>query len=90
MDMASDGVKRRPEQYERYKQDAAGVMPKTSGKSALLDKLDAAEYLNVSVRSVDRLWADRKLSGVKVGGLVRFRQKDLDAYIERHRQDAIR
>jgi excisionase family DNA binding protein len=56
----------------------------------LRDKADAAAYLNCSVRSIDRLWADRKLAGVKVGGLVRFRQKDLDDYIARNHVEALR
>ena len=50
----------------------------------LLDKAEAAAYLNTSERHIQRLWAERRITGVKVGRKVRFRIDDLDAWIEAH------
>ncbi len=50
----------------------------------------AAKYLGTSERHVQRLWAERKIAGHKVGRFVRFAQRDLDEYAARHRQEAIR
>jgi excisionase family DNA binding protein len=57
---------------------------------ALLDVSGAAEYLGVTDRQVRDLWAKRKLTGVKVGRLVRFDQRDLDRFIEDNRFEAFR
>ncbi len=54
------------------------------------DKAGAAEYLGTSVRHIERLWAERKLAGHKVGRFVRFSQRDLDEYAARHRLEALR
>ena len=54
------------------------------------DKAGAAEYLGTSERHIERLWAERKIAGYKVGRFVRFRQADLDTYLERHRLDVLR
>lgn len=50
----------------------------------------AARYLGTSERHVQRLWAERKIAGHKVGRFVRFSQRDLDEYAERHRLEALR
>jgi excisionase family DNA binding protein len=54
------------------------------------DKPGAAEYLQTTERHIDRLVAERKITFYKVGRKVRFRQGDLDDYIERHRLQALR
>ena len=54
------------------------------------DWTGAAEYLQTTERHVRRLWAERKVTGYLVGRKVRFRQGDLDAYIERNRREALR
>lgn len=48
----------------------------------LLDYPDAAQYMGTTERHIRELWATRRLTGVKLGGRVRFDQADLDAYIE--------
>lgn len=53
--------------------------------SQLLDWRGAAERLNTSERHVQRLWAERKLPGVKVGKFVRFKPGDIDLFIMRNR-----
>jgi len=51
---------------------------------ALLDKQQAAEYLSISVRTLERLMADETLRPVAVRGsdLIRFRRIELDDYIQ--------
>lgn len=47
----------------------------------LMDKEQVAERLNVGVRYVDRLVAERRLPHHRIGRLVRFRQADVDAFL---------
>ena len=46
----------------------------------LIDKVAAAEYLGVSVKWIDRKVSEREIPFLKLGGLVRFDQDQLDAY----------
>lgn len=54
------------------------------------DWTTAAEYLGTTPRHVMRLWSERKLAGHKIGRFVRFSQRDLDEYAEKHRLEALR
>ena len=58
--------------------------PVPRGGEALLDKAGAADYLGTTERHVQRLWVERRIPAVKVGRKVRFRIRDLDAWIEAH------
>jgi excisionase family DNA binding protein len=51
---------------------------------ALLTTEDAAEYLGLSVKSLNRLRAAQRIKSVTVrdGSFIRFRRSDLDAFIE--------
>lgn len=51
---------------------------------ALLSKETAAEYLDISIPTLEREMADGKLRPVMVRGkkLIRFRRTELDEYIE--------
>jgi len=42
-----------------------------------------AKFLKISERGVYRLFESRELVSIKVGGLNRVREVDLDAYLER-------
>jgi len=56
-----------------------------------LTRKEAAEYLRISVRTLDKLAQDGEIPYSKLGkgvrGRVLYRQKDLDAYIERTKID---
>lgn len=56
----------------------------------LLDDQGAADYLGTTPRHVRKLWSERRLPAIKVGRLVRFDPRDLDAYIKAQRVEAIR
>lgn len=62
----------------------------TDPGSGLFDKAGAAEYLGTSVRHLERLWAERRIAGCKIGRKVRFTKRDLDDFIERGRIEAVR
>jgi len=51
--------------------------------STLLGKTEVARLLNCSITTIDRLRASGKLLSLKVGDLIKFRQEDIEAYIER-------
>ena len=55
-----------------------------------LTKTEAAKYLNVSERYIDRLWAERRITAIKYGRLIRFQKSDLDAFIKASRIEAVR
>lgn len=63
--------------------------PDAAPAAALLDSEAAAAYLAVNLRMVRRLTETRQLPFVKVGRHVRFRQADLDAYIDAGRVEAV-
>jgi len=50
----------------------------------LMDWDSAASFLGVKPRTVKQLWTERRLVGVRVGRLVRFRRSDLEAFVERN------
>ena len=64
----------------------AGSDPGLLSDGALLDGLAAARFLGVNPRMIRRLAQDRKLGSVKVGRYVRFRQADLEQYVESNRR----
>ena len=56
----------------------------------LLTRDEAAEYLGISLRTLDRLRAEGKTSFVRLGGKIAYLREDLDAYIDRCRVEAER
>lgn len=52
--------------------------------SELRTKQEAANYLKCSTRTIDRLRAQGLLRAVKVRGMVRFREQDLEALLKKH------
>jgi excisionase family DNA binding protein len=58
-----------------------------TGLASLLTRKEAAEYLGVSVPSMDR-WASQGVGPAyyKLGRLTRYRRNDLEAFMETRRQ----
>ena len=52
--------------------------------SRLLTMDEASEYLGISKLTLYGWVSARKLGFIKVGRLVKFRQRDLDKWIDRH------
>jgi excisionase family DNA binding protein len=66
-----------PELTTQYKPQAEAV------DSAILTKQQAAEYLQVTPRYLDRMVASGRLKALKpTGKLWRVRRRDLDAFLE--------
>jgi len=55
--------------------------------NGLLDKLDVAQYLYVSVGTVDNLRKKGKLGAIKVGSKVRFKPAEVERYLESEREN---
>lgn len=55
----------------------------------LLTLKEAANYLSVSVITVRRLVKAKAITSVKIGGQLRFRERDLIAYVERNVKRAV-
>lgn len=53
--------------------------------TALLDKDQTAERLNIGRWHLERLIRDREIPFVKVGRLIRFKPDDIDAWLDEHR-----
>jgi excisionase family DNA binding protein len=62
--------------------------PREPGGDDLLNKLDVAQWLDVSVGTVDNLRRTGKLQAIKVGSKVRFKRRDVESYLESEREDA--
>lgn len=50
----------------------------------LMSRKEAAEYLNISERSLDDLTKNGKIKYLKINSVVRFRLSDLDAFISKN------
>lgn len=58
-------------------------------KAPVLSVTELADELGVSVRYVRRIIAERRISYVKVGHLVRFQRDEVDRWVEANRVDAL-
>jgi len=58
--------------------------------SELLDKAAAADYINSTYRHIERLWSERRITGYRIGGKIRFKKSDLDEFIESGRLERLR
>jgi len=63
-----------------------GQPPEPAG-DGLLNKLDVAQWLDVSVGTVDNLRRRKKLRAIKVGSKVRFKRAEVERYLESERED---
>ena len=62
-----------------------GVFPTIHpSKKNLVDRKEAAEYLNISLRKLDIITGKGNLKYLKIDGCVRFKQSELDAFIEKN------
>jgi excisionase family DNA binding protein len=61
------------------------IVPPAADTPSLLNVEQAAAYLSLSPSTVYKLSSRGELPHVKLGGRLRFRRGDLDAYIERHK-----
>ncbi len=52
--------------------------------SHLLDKYELAKCLNVSVRSIDYMIANRRIPVIRLGNRPRFRLRDVEKALERY------
>jgi len=68
--------------------DGSNVGPDVRSRWLTID--EAAAYLNTSRRFVERLVAQRRIPFSKLGKFVRLERKDLDAFAQAGRVEAIR
>jgi excisionase family DNA binding protein len=61
-----------------------GGMPLRGGSNQMLTAEDVAEALQVSVDTVYRKWRAWGLKGHRVGRLLRFRERDITTWLEKH------
>jgi excisionase family DNA binding protein len=61
---------------------ASGSTP----QEGLLDVRETAAYLSLAASTIYKLSSSGRLSSVKMGGRLRFRRADLDAYVAGHRR----
>jgi excisionase family DNA binding protein len=64
------------------KRRASMPEPSHTSHQALLAINNAATYMDDTVRHLRRLVDERRIPFTRVGGKIRFRKSDLDAYIE--------
>ena len=58
-------------------------------KAALISVEQLADELGVSVRYVRRIIAERRISYVKLGHLIRFERDEVDRWVEANRVNAL-
>lgn len=74
-------------QYPEMNARTHDGQPAEPAGNGLLNKLDVAQYLGVSVGTVDNQRRRGKLRAIKVGSKVRFRREDLEIYLESVREN---
>jgi len=67
--------------------DIAGYSVKTQPTSSdnLLDKIETAERLNISLRTLDTRIKAGTIPFLKIGKLIRFIPSDIEKFIEAHK-----
>ena len=58
-------------------------------KPILFEIDQAAEYLNVSVRMIQRMVQEKRVAYIKIGKLIRIDKRDIDAYLAAQRIEAL-
>ena len=58
-------------------------------KPILFEIDQAAEYLNVSVRMIQRMVQEKRVAYIKIGKLIRIDKRDIDAYLTAQRIEAL-
>lgn len=66
--------------------ETCGTAPGVTPQEGLLDVRETATYLSLSRSTIYKLSSSGRLSSVKMGGRLRFRRSDLDAYVAGHRR----
>ena len=81
-EVSTPGERAGREKEKRECRDGAEQVSAGGRRERPLSVSEAAVYLNVNVRYVRRLVAERRVTYLKVGRLLRFRASDLEAYLE--------
>jgi excisionase family DNA binding protein len=68
---------------------AARAQLPTWNPDPVLSREDAAEYLGIRPNTLKKWAMQRRIAITKVGRLNKFRKSDLDAYLARHRVEAV-
>ena len=55
----------------------------SAGEQRLLTKANVAQLFEVTTRTIE-IWMGQGLPYLKIGRVVRFRQRDIDDYLEAH------
>ena len=74
-------------QYSEMNAKTHDGQPSEPAGNGLLNKLDVAQYLDVSVGTVDNLRKKGKLGAIKVGSKVRFKGAEVERYLESEREN---
>jgi excisionase family DNA binding protein len=81
-EVSTPGERAGREKEQRACRDGAERVSAGGRRERPLSVSEAAVYLNVNVRYVRRLVAERRVTYLKVGRLLRFRASDLEAYLQ--------
>lgn len=66
--------------------ESAPVPPNVAVSTPLVTTAQAAEYLQVSVRTMKNLMSEGQIAYIKIGRVTRIHRHDLDEYIARNRR----
>jgi excisionase family DNA binding protein len=72
----------------KVKELKARAQPATN-EDPVLSRDDAAHYLGIASNTLKKWAMQRRIAITKVGRLNKFRKSDLDAYLARHRVEAV-
>jgi excisionase family DNA binding protein len=62
----------------------AKYLKEINAPERIMDRKEAAAYLNIALRTLDELTKNGKIKYSKIESAVRFKQSELDAYVTRN------
>ena len=67
----------------------AGVATRLGGSNRLIGVRETAVRLDVPVSTLYKHWREWKLTAYRVGRALKFRERDIEAWLERQRVDGV-
>jgi excisionase family DNA binding protein len=74
---------------EKQTSTTANVAMRLGGSNRLIGVRETAERLDVPVSTLYKHWREWQLTAYRVGRALKFRERDIEAWLERQRVDGV-
>jgi excisionase family DNA binding protein len=77
------------ESREKQALTTAGVATRLGGSNRLIGVRETAAHLDVPVSTLYKHWREWQLTAYRVGRALKFRERDIEVWLERQRVDGV-